>query len=642
MTGKLRVGARDRSAAALLVLAALLWPGRVGGLSPRSRRPEFAAGNDTLPIDCDRLGPVLQPDDLLQTPTQDQTPDLRRGADPAKSICGGPCCNRTVEEHFRHRAKEDFHNSIHHHSMSLRGLLVTTADALRETVTTLVRQSENKTLTLFDQVYRSMAVSSRPSIKALYQEMIDYVSPKNTPDDLLQAITRDMLQQRFTEFFTKLFPIAYHRAVNPHQQDFTDKFKTCLYETMDEIQPFGDIPEGILRSVGKSLEATRVLIQALTLGSTVLDKTDGVLFSGGSAQQEACYDALLRMTYCSRCLGTVPTDVRPCAGLCTNVMRGCLTGAASELDLTWSRYVETVERLVVAVDGRNDPLGLNAERAMRQLDVHISDAIMHAMETGPALEEKVRKACGRSELKPTVAATTPEAEGADRKPAAAHVPQPLSPPSGSHRLPTQLHLQLGNFLASVIRSRSFYATLADTICEDYRYGSCWNGEHIGEYTKTIVDFSPSAQRYNPEFTMVVSTSSTMAPYGNPNASKLIDKLRHIISVMQSQLISTPDSGALLADEGQDGSGSGMGSSRRGGDDFFSSGSVVDDDDEDDDYDRHRDRGNEYEASGSGMGPSTSDVTMETPPETNTTSAATTAAASTLLLILVGTAGSLGA
>ncbi|KAF7402863.1 hypothetical protein HZH66_005130 [Vespula vulgaris] len=67
---------------------------------------------------------------------------------------------------------------------------------------------------------------------------------------------------------------------------------------------------------------------------------------------------------------------------------GCLTESASELDLAWSGYVETVERLVVAVDGRNDPLGLNAERAVRQLDTRISDAIMHAMGNSRALEEK--------------------------------------------------------------------------------------------------------------------------------------------------------------------------------------------------------------------------------------------------------------
>lgn len=69
--------------------------------------------------------------------------------------------------------------------------------------------------------------------------------------------------------------------------------------------------------------------------------------------------------------------------------RGCLTEPASELDLAWSGYVETVERLVVAVGGDADPLGLNVKIAVRELDSRISDAIMHAMEDGPRLEEKV-------------------------------------------------------------------------------------------------------------------------------------------------------------------------------------------------------------------------------------------------------------
>lgn len=71
------------------------------------------------------------------------------------------------------------------------------------------------------------------------------------------------------------------------------------------------------------------------------------------------------------------------------VKRGCLTEPASELNLAWSGYVETLERLVVAVDNHNDPLELNAEKAMRHLDNRISDAVMHAMENGPTLEEKV-------------------------------------------------------------------------------------------------------------------------------------------------------------------------------------------------------------------------------------------------------------
>ncbi|XP_026670609.1 division abnormally delayed protein isoform X1 [Ceratina calcarata] len=502
----------------------------------------------------------------------------------------------------------------------------------------LARQSENKTLTLFEQVYRSMAVSSRPSIRALYQAMIDYVSPGNTPDTLQQPLTRDMLQERFIEFFTKLFPIAYHNAVNPKQyeQDFTDKFKTCLYETMDEIQPFGDIPKQVAKSVSKSLEATRVLVQALTLGKTVLDRTDSVLFSGTSPQQETCHGALLRMTYCPRCKGIGPS-VRPCGGFCTNVMRGCLTEPASQLDLAWSGYVETVERLVVAVDGRNDPLGLNAERAVRQLDNRISDAIMHAMENGPALEEKVRKVCGRTELRPSSDVEeekkteeqskkwsfAEDAAGTQEKSSSGVVPGPVTHAADHRTSPTQLHVQLGNFLASVGRSRTFYGTLADTICEEYPDKRCWNGERIGEYTKTVVDSSLMAQRYNPEFT-ITTMSPTTASYGNANTSELIDQLRHINQILQTQLASAPDSGVLLADEALDGSGSGDRPiwRKRG------KGEVDNDDEDVHGYDH-----DDEEASGSGMGPTTLDPLQKTIHEDPNKSGASTVLLSSILVAI---------
>ncbi|KZC10064.1 Division abnormally delayed protein [Dufourea novaeangliae] len=546
---------RHRHAILEPVLILILLCGCSGFVSSRSSRsvehPEKDA--DFSFADCEHVRPFFESKKITITvANQDSTPDVI-----ARTACNGLCCNRETEEQLRHQAQADFYDLIHHHSRSLQGLLATTADALRETVTMLARQSENKTLTLFDQVYRSMAVLSKPSIRGLYQAMVDYVSPNNTPDTLQQPLTREM---RFIEFFTKLFPIAYHNAVNPHQydQDFTEKFKTCLYETMDEIQPFGDIPKQVSKSVSKSLEATRVLVQALTLGKTVLDMTDSVLFSGG---------ALLRMTYCPRCKGIGPA-VRPCSGFCTNVMRGCLTEPASELDLAWSGYVETVERLVVAVDGRND----------------------------------VRKVCGRSELQPSNGGTVTLSDAtAMGKSTTNNLEVHAAASPATHRtLPTQLHVQLGNFLASVVRSRTFYGTLADTICEEYPDKGCWNGEHVGEYTKTVVDSSLMAQRYNPEFT-ITTVSPPTTPYGNTNTSVLIDQLRHINQILQSQLASAPDSGTLLADEALDGSGSGARpiSRKKGKGD-------IDNDDED----AHDDDHDDEEASGSGMGPTTPDPMLK--------------------------------
>ncbi|XP_024941502.1 division abnormally delayed protein isoform X2 [Cephus cinctus] len=513
-------------------------------------------------------------------------------------ICGGNCCDPQTEERIKQQARSDFHYQIHHHSRSHQGLLAITADALRDSMTSLARQSENKTLNLFNQVYRSMAVQSRPSIKALYQAMIDYVAPSNTPVNLEQPLTRSMLKERFSEFFTKLFPIAYHHAVNPHQQDFSPKFKSCLYEIVDRIKPFGDIPDQISASMAKSLEATRVLIQALDLGKTVLDKTDTVLFSGSRLHQEACNDALMKMTYCPKCKG-ITEEVEPCHSLCTNVMRGCLTQPASEMDPAWSGYVYIVERLVAAVDGPTNVLELNTERAMRQLDTHISDAIMHAMEDGPALEEKVRTACGRAELNSAVTTTNSDDSSAATLTVvdASTLPSPFTPRTP----PNQLHVQLGNFLASVERSRTFYGNLADTICEEYPDKHCWNGERIGEYTKTVVDSSLGAQKYNPEFKLTAIGTADTSAYSNPNISELIDQLRHITQVVQSHLTYPSSAIGLLADEAADGSGSGWRPEMEDDDDGRNGGGI---------HNRHDDEDDDGNYSGSGMGSTTIDPVVK--------------------------------
>lgn len=188
----------------------------------------------------------------------------------------------------------------------------------------LLQKSENNTLVMFNRTYGAMAAQSGPSIRALYQALADYVSPENTsPDNLQPSLTRETLQTRFAEFFARMFPNAYHFAINPQrdQQDFTEKFKSCLRDRIDEIQPFGEVPQDIYKEVAKSLEATRVLVQALNMGRTILDKTDGTLFAAGSnPQQDACYAALFRMTYCPRCRG-IGQAVQPCQGFCTNVIR---------------------------------------------------------------------------------------------------------------------------------------------------------------------------------------------------------------------------------------------------------------------------------------------------------------------------------
>lgn len=545
---------------------------------------------------CDLIRPFFDTKNITLVPAAE---------DFSNTTCYGKCCSKEMEERLKQQARLDFHNLIHHHSRSLQGLLVTTADALRDTVIVLLRKSENQTLSTFNKVYSSLTMVSRPLILALYQTLVDYVSPSNTPDDLQQPLTRETLQERFREFFTHLFPIAYRIILSQQdRQDFTEKFKSCLYETMDDIQPFGDMPQDTYKKISKSLEATRVLMQALSLGKTFLDKTDSVLFpadSSNSPQQEACYNALLRMTYCPKCKG-IGKDVRSCNGFCMNVIRGCLTQPAYELDLAWSGYVETVGRLVAAVDNDNNPLELNIKNAVRDLDTRISGAIMYAMERGPSLEEKVRKVCGRAELLPSDEVNPVYSNAAAKSsvsPGKVHAAASSSLTFLAHDdLLEGLHKQIGNFMASFETSRVFYMMLADTICEEYPRKHCWNGERIGEYTKTVVVSSPNAQRYNPEITLTTTSPVTYA--GNTNISALIDQLRHINQLVQTQLASSHDIGMFLADEALEGSGSGDSPVWK-----HPNGEI------DDDEDGHDDDRDDDEASGSGMGPTTTDPSTKT-------------------------------
>lgn len=97
---------------------------------------------------------------------------------------------------------------------------------------------------------------------------------------------------------------------------------------------------------------------------------------------------------------------------------------------------------------------------------------------------QVRKVCGRSELEPSSSSERSVADaagtGRSSSPSSGGIEMHAAGAAPSRTLPSQLHVQLGNFLASVVRSRTFYGTLADTICEEYPDKRCWNGERVGE------------------------------------------------------------------------------------------------------------------------------------------------------------------
>lgn len=246
----------------------------------------------------------------------------------------------------------------------------------------LIKRSENTTLILFHQVYKTMAILSTEPIHKLYEDIIFQGTQNRERTDVTLPLEIAVLN-----FFTNLFPLVYHHTVNPTLRDYSEKYKRCLRETILEIKPFGDIPKELGEKIGKALKAVKVFLDALQVGADVLNQTDSLFDSNTN---DKCHTELLRMSFCPKCKNIL---AKPCIGYCLNVFRGCLTKFSTQLDLPWSGYVDSLKQLVMGNNNGDDKLYTHLisdmENIVRSLDTKISEGIMNAMLNGKHLEEKV-------------------------------------------------------------------------------------------------------------------------------------------------------------------------------------------------------------------------------------------------------------
>uniref|UniRef100_A0A3Q3VNQ4 Glypican 5c n=1 Tax=Mola mola TaxID=94237 RepID=A0A3Q3VNQ4_MOLML len=212
-----------------------------------------------------------------------------------------------------------------------------------ETFDSLVSFTSNLTGTLFDSAYSALAADCRPLVFQLFSSIRQHLSgDSNTP-----------LDQGVRRFYNDLFPLVYRRLLNPGightaAQSFSSQatgHDDCLRMTRQDVNPFGPHPRLLLSSLSRALRVGRALSQLLRLAEEVLNATERATLS------RECGRGLVRMQYCSHCRGL--TLIRPCTGLCVNIMRGCL--------------VSVMELALLAV--RN----------------HVNDAILHAQLHGPRI-----------------------------------------------------------------------------------------------------------------------------------------------------------------------------------------------------------------------------------------------------------------
>ncbi|XP_064313371.1 glypican-5 isoform X1 [Phalacrocorax carbo] len=416
------------------------------------------------------------------------------------------CCTKKMEESYQAAVRRERTQSIQALNFELKYMIVGHITAFQEAFESLLHFAENRTSSLFETAYRPMAKEAAEPVKELFTDISLYILGAETTVE--SAVLR---------FFDSLFPLVYSRLINPGITDLSEDYTECLRLTRQDINPFGHYSKNMVTELSKSLWASRMLSQALSLGIEVINTTEHV------ALTKECSKALVKMQYCPHCQGL--TLIRPCVGYCLNVMRGCLA-SVSELDAQWREYISTLEYLANEIAASHD-----LEIALTGIRNSINEAILHAQLNGPQLSATVDKVCGQPKqqegnlssdnIVPVKEATEVQTfvmAHASLNNKRSSLPLKASKNDKSRSL-KKISREFINYMK---RSRTFYASIAERLCDGDLVmrdsSTCWNGEDVVEsYTSRVVSNGLKAQINNPELKVRGL---------DPLISNLIDKLQH--------------------------------------------------------------------------------------------------------------------
>ncbi|KAM6097573.1 glypican-5 isoform 2-T2 [Chlamydotis macqueenii] len=472
-----------------------------------------SGGGEAPPSSCEGVRKVFQ---LRRFgPLRGIPESPRAGGDLQVCTSKNPtCCTKKMEERYQTAAKQDIQQVLQTSSATLKFLISRNAAAFQETFEMLIRLAENYTSTLFCNAYRNMAAEATTRVQEFFTDVGLFV------------FGTDISTEAFVNrFFDTLFPVVYNHVINPGLTDISLEYAECLRVAQRDIRPFGNIPKKAVGQMGRSLLPSRTFLQALNLGIEVINTTDHLHFS------KDCSRALMRMQYCPHCQGL--TLSKPCMGYCLNVIRGCLANMA-EVDLHWREYIQSLEELSSAMSGTYD-----MEHVLLNFHSLVNHALIQARINGPELSEQVNKVCGPPVRKPTQSPGCSFDQNKDN--------QGLK--MFSRDSEETLASRRKEFISHLRLYRAFYGGLADHLCGNELAAAdglpCWNGEDIvRSYTHRVVGSGIRAQSANPE----VKVKGT-----DPVISQIIDKLKHVIQLLQGKSFPKYDKWDLR----QTGSGGGM-------------------------------------------------------------------------------------
>uniref|UniRef100_A0A3B3U963 Glypican 5b n=1 Tax=Poecilia latipinna TaxID=48699 RepID=A0A3B3U963_9TELE len=397
---------------------------------------------------------------------------------------GPSCCTSKMEDSYMAAVRSEMQHKMRSYSFELKYLIDGHGKAFQETFESLVSFTSNLTCSLFDSAYSALASDCRLPVFQLFSDIRRHLSG-DANSSLNNAVRR---------FYNDLFPLVYRRLLNPgigrpsatSHLSFLSNHDECLRMTQQDVSPFGPHPRLLVGSLSRALGPGRALSRLLRLAGEVVNSTEKLTLS------RECGRGLVKMQYCSHCRGL--TLLRPCTGLCHNVMKGCLVGV-SELGAPWGRLVVLLQRLAATLATSSNHNSM--ELALLAVRNHVNDAILHAQLHGPRITAtailyfSLKLQLGkRKDMKYFVLNF-------------AFLRCRSFPLKGAKGDKSRSLKKLSReFEISIQRYRWFLSELPEMLCEsemEVEQHTCWSGEDVVEsYAGHVVGSTLKAQKENPE------------------------------------------------------------------------------------------------------------------------------------------------
>ncbi|KAK3510950.1 hypothetical protein QTP70_027814 [Hemibagrus guttatus] len=398
-------------------------------------------------MSCDRVGKLLRLQQIDATTGVLKKPGT--GSD--LQVCEShsvTCCTSVVEERYQTAVHRDIQNLLQTFSFNLKLLITQNIAILQDTVDSVVRDVQNHTFSLLNELYGDLARRASSPLAELFTDVGLFV---------LGAELN--LEEAAHRFFHTLFPLVYEQFVEPSMSPFDPVYQECVQLVGRRAAAYGIAPTRLALLVSHASLAERTFLQAMHLAVEVINTTDH------AQPSRDCRHALMRMRYCPLCQGLA--DSKPCMGYCLNVLRGCLAGLA-EVDAHWQEFVRSLEALATRMHDGNE-----LEHVLSSIPPLITEAVDFASRNAARLSSQ-----GRSKLKVHGFCGEPMRSG--------HIQQGAGSPSDT------VHLQIPErnteeslshrrreFVSSFRHYRAFYGGLADQMCVRELASTdgptCWNG-----------------------------------------------------------------------------------------------------------------------------------------------------------------------